>query len=122
MRPHEVDGEQAVVEPCAHDLDPVGQHEGALELTRGDAAMEKDASAVVGLLAAHRELVLDQLDGEIVGCEARHGERDAKVVLADPLDVVRRIALGVLGQSIERALELVKTQQQRRIEQRYATH
>ena len=37
---HQVDRQQAVVEAGAHDLDAVGEHEGALELARGDAAME----------------------------------------------------------------------------------
>ena len=109
LRPHEVDRQQAVVEPRPGHLDAVGQHESALELTGGDAAMQVDAVGVVGLLAPHRQLVLDQLDGEVVGREAGHGQGDAQAVLADPLDIVGRVALGVLRQPFERALELVES-------------
>ena len=121
-RPHQVDRQQAVVETGGRHFDPVGQHEGPLELARGDAAMEKDAVGIVGLLAADRELVLDQFDHQIVGREAGHGQHDAQAVLADPLDIVRRVALGALGQAIKGALELVETQQQGRIEHRHTAH
>src|SRR6185437_11107890 len=63
---HEIDVEQAVVERRAGDLDAVGEHEGALELARGDAAMEVDAILVVGLLAAHDELIVLDLHAQIV--------------------------------------------------------
>jgi hypothetical protein len=111
VRPHEFDRQQAVVEPCPGHLDAVGQHEGALELTGGDAAMEVDAGGVVGLLAPHGQLVFHQLDGEVVGREAGHGQGDPQPVFADPLDIVGRIALSVLRQPFEGALELVKPQQ-----------
>ena len=65
LRPHEVDRQQAVVESRPDHLDAVGQHESALELTGGDAAVKVDAIRIVGLLAPHRQLVLDQLDGEV---------------------------------------------------------
>src|SRR5471030_498997 len=84
--------------------------------------MEIHAVRLVDLLAAHRELVLDQFDRQILGAETRDGERDAQAVLADLLDIVRRVAFGALGQPVERALELVEAQQQRRVEYRYATH
>src|SRR6185437_7203760 len=84
--------------------------------------MEEDPIGLVGLLATHRELVLDQFDHQLLDREACNGQRDAQAVLADFLDIVRRVAFGVLRQAIERALELVETQQQRRIEHRHATH
>jgi hypothetical protein len=42
----QLDVEQPVVEECALDLDALGQHEGALELPRRDAAMEEDAPSL----------------------------------------------------------------------------
>jgi hypothetical protein len=78
-----------------------------------NTAMEKyPVGIVIGLLAADRELVFHQFDGKIAGRKARHGENDAQAIFTDPLDIVRRVALGILGQSVERALKLVEAQQQ----------
>ncbi len=114
--------EQTIVEIGPSHFNPFRQHERPLELAGGDAAMEEHPRRVVGLLAAHRQLVLDQLDHQVVDREPGDGQGDAQPVLANPLDVVRRVALGVLGQSVQGALELVEAQQQGRIEHRYATH
>ena len=62
--------EQPVVEPRSRHVDPFGQHEAALELPRGDAAMQEDALGIVLLAAAHHELVVLDRDGEIVEREA----------------------------------------------------
>ena len=40
LRPHQVDRQQPVLQVRVQHLHAVGQHEGALELARGDAAME----------------------------------------------------------------------------------
>ena len=74
--------------------------------------MEVDAVGVLGLLAAHRELAFNQFDREVAGREAGHGKDDPQSILADPLDIVGGIALGILGQPVERALKLVEAQQQ----------
>ena len=57
----------------ARDLDAVGQHEAALELARGDAAVQEDpAFGVLGLAAADHELVVLERDREVVLGEAGH--------------------------------------------------
>ena len=84
--------------------------------------MKKYPVTVVGLLAADGKLALHKLDGEIGGREAGDRQDDTQPVFADPLDIVGRIALGILGQPVECALELVEAQKQGRIENRYATH
>jgi hypothetical protein len=48
------------------DLDPVGQYEAALELARRDPAMEEHALPVIlGLLAAHDELLVLHGDRQV---------------------------------------------------------
>ncbi len=42
LGPVEIDRQQAVIERGARNLDPFGQHEAALELARGDAAIDED--------------------------------------------------------------------------------
>src|SRR5438552_3055550 len=79
---HEIDMEQAIVEPGSRYLDPFGEHEGTLELARRDAAMQVDALLVVGLPAPHDELVVLDLDREVVHSEASDGTRDAQLGLA----------------------------------------
>ena len=59
--------------------------------------MEEDPVGVVGLFAADGQLAFDQLDDEVVGREAGDGQGDAQTVLADPFDIVGRIALRALG-------------------------
>ena len=49
-------------------------------------------------------------------------QHDAQAVLADPLDIVRRVALGALGQAVKCTFELVEAQQQRRVEHRHTAH
>src|SRR6185437_12520667 len=120
---HEIDIEQTVVERGAGHLDTVGQYEGALELARGDAAMKVDAILVVGLLAAHDELIVLDLHAQIVHGEAGDGERDAQRVLAGLLDIVGRIAVARrLADAIEGTLELIESQKQRRVEERETRH
>src|SRR5258707_13064539 len=115
---HQVDVQQPIVERGARHLDAVGQHEGALELARGDAAVEIDAVLVVGLLAAHDELVVLDLDVEIGHREAGDGERDAQGILAGLLDIAGWIAVARrLADAIERSLELIETKKKRRVEE-----
>ena len=111
--------EEPIVEPGAAHLDPLSQHKGALELAGRDAAVEMDAVGVVGLLAADDELVFLDRDRQVGHRKPRHRQGDAQLVLAELLDTVGRIAVaGDLVDPIERPLERLKTQQQRRIEQR----
>ena len=73
------------------------------------------------------ELVL--LDGhvELVAGEARDRQRDAQpfgpaVLTGDPLDVVGRIAVGGLGDAIERTLDLVEAEQEGTRKRRNSRH
>src|SRR5438477_7045746 len=113
LRPHQVDVEQAVVEPGVLHLDAFGQHESALELACGNAAMQVNALALVLLLATHDELVVLQKDVEIIERESRHRQRQAQRLLAGLLDIVRRIAIALrLGDAIEHALEMIEAEEQ----------
>ena len=105
--------QQAVLERGAGDLDAVGQHEAALELARGDAAMQEDpALGVVVLPAADQELVVLQRDREVGLGEPRHRQRDAVRGFAALLDVARRIAVAAgLGGALDQPVELLETQE-----------
>src|SRR5579883_3382480 len=54
----EIDVQEPILEPGAGDLDAVGEHERALKLARGNAAVEIDPILVVDLLAADDQLVV----------------------------------------------------------------
>jgi len=93
------------------------QHEGALELARRDAAVEIVAGLVVLLPAADDQLVLLDSHVELIAGETRNRQRDPQtfrlaVLACDPLDVVGRIAVGGLGDAVERTLDLVKSEQE----------
>jgi len=113
LRPAEIDTEQTIVEAGARHFDALRQDEAALELPRGNATMQIDALSVIGLLAADHELIVFNLNREIGDGKSGHGQSDAQSVLADLLDVVRRICVRrSFRHPIERALELVEPEQQ----------
>ena len=123
LGPDKVDMQQPVVEPRPADLDPFRQHEGALELARGDAAMQINPLGIVGLLAADDELIILDGDAEIAHRKSGDGEGDAQRIFAELLDVVGRIPVARdLADAVERPLEMVETEQQRRVEQRQSRH
>src|SRR6185437_8356 len=100
---HEIDMQQAMLEAGALHHDMVGELESALEAARGDAAMEERRVFDLGLLlAANGKSVLLHLDVEVAVAEAGDGHGDAIVVLADPLDIVGRIARGLALEGRER--------------------
>src|SRR6266851_1032119 len=122
-RPYQIDMEQPVFEPRAAHLDALRENEGALKLPRGDPAVQIDALPIVGLLAADHQLVVFDGDAQIGHREAGDSEGDAQLVFAELLDVVRRIAVaGDLVDPVERPLEMLEPQEQRRVEQRHARH
>src|SRR3954464_7278722 len=99
-------------------MHPLRQHEGALEVARGDAAMDVLPRLVVLLTAANDELVF--LNGyiELVAGEPRYRQRDPKplglaVGTVAALDIVGRVAIGTLDDAIERPLDFVESQQER---------
>src|SRR5262249_48693061 len=107
------DMEEPVIEPRAAHLDAFGQHEGALELARRDAAVQIHALRIVGLLAADDELVVFDRDAEVTHGEAGDRQRDAQRVLAELLDIIGRVSVARnLADPIERPLEMVEPQEQ----------
>ena len=104
--------EQAVLQVGALDLDMVGQLEAPLERAGRDAAVQELASLVLGLLlAADVESLLLDVDLQLILAEARHRHGNAVLVLAEPLDVVGRVDVGLRleagpgAQQIEQAVK-----------------
>src|SRR5262249_15005556 len=96
----------------------ISQHESALELARGDAAMEVLARFVVLLTPANHQLAFLDADIELIPRESCNCERNTQAlrvlpITGQPLDVVGRIAIGHLGNAIEHALDLVEAEEER---------
>ena len=75
------------------------------------------ALLVILLPSTNDELALLDRYVELVAGEARDCQRDPQAVglavgTSDPLDVVGRIAVGSLGDAIERTLDLVEPEQE----------
>src|SRR5437899_5348751 len=118
LRPGQIDRQQPVFQIRAQHLHPLRQHEGALEVARGDAAMDILPGLVVLLAAPDYELVF--LNGyiELVAGKSRYRQRDPQafglaVAAVAPLDVVRRITVGAFDDAIERTLDFVESQKER---------
>src|SRR5215203_7011756 len=77
LRPGEVDRQQPVFQVRAQHLHPLRQHEGALEVARGDAAMDVLPGLVILLPAPNHELIVLNRYIELVAGKTRHRERDA---------------------------------------------
>src|SRR5256884_1810295 len=107
LRPGKVDGQQPVFQIRAQHMHPFRQHEGALEVARGDAAMDVLPGLVVLLAAPDHELVFLNGHIELVAGKSRHRERDAQpfglaVGTVTPLDVVGRTTIGAFDDAVER--------------------
>src|SRR6202163_4080590 len=118
LRPSQIDRQQPVFQVRAQHLHPLRQHESALEVARGDAAMDVLPGLVVLLAAPDHELVF--LNGyiELVAGKTRHRQRDPQpfglaVSAVAPLDIVGRVTVGALDDAIERTLNLVESKQER---------
>src|SRR5215217_2396181 len=118
FRPGKVDRQQPVLQIRAQHLHPLRQHEGALEVARGDAAMDVLPGFVILLAAADDELIF--LNGyiELIAGKSGDGERDPQplggaVAAVAALDVVGRITVGTLDHAIERTLDFVEAKQER---------
>src|SRR5579864_349410 len=72
LRAHQVDRQQSVLQIRPQYLHAVRQHESALELAGGDAAVDVLPAFVVVLPAADDELALLYADIELVAGETRH--------------------------------------------------
>src|SRR5471030_2717892 len=113
-----IDQQQPVLQVGALHLHAVRQHEGALELARGDAAVEILPALVVLLSSADHQLTFLDADVELIAGEAGDGKRDTEPlrilpIAGQPFDVVRRVAVGPFGDAVEHALDLVEAQQER---------
>src|ERR1700754_2475866 len=118
LRPGEINRQQPVFQVRAQHLHPLRQHEGALEVARGDAAMDVLPGLVVLLAAPDHELVF--LNGyiELIAREASDRQRDAQafglaVGTVATLDIVGRITVGAFDDAIERTLNFVEPKQER---------
>ncbi len=118
LRPGQIDRQQPVFQVRAQHLHPLRQHEGALEVARGDAAMDVLPGLVVMLAAPDHELVF--LNGyiELVAGKTSHRQRDSQafrlaVAAIAPLDIVGRITVGAFDDAIERTLDFVESKQER---------
>src|SRR3546814_16265998 len=77
----EIDMQQSALQGGTCDLDTLGQHEAALELARGDAAMQIEPALVVNLLTTNYELPhLDQHRKIRVGQSGQAQVNDNEVV------------------------------------------
>src|ERR1700719_4466576 len=110
FRPGEIDRQQPVFQVRAQHEHPLRQHKGALEVARGDAAMDVLPGLVVLLASADDELGF--LNGyiELVAGKTRHRQRDPQafglaVGTVATLDIVGRIAVGTLDYAVERTLD-----------------
>lgn len=83
-----VDVKQAGIKISAENFDVVGKDEAALELPRGDSAVQVDALRIILLPAADRQLVLFDFDIEIVHGETGDGQRDAQSLFIHLFDIV----------------------------------
>src|SRR5690606_14178618 len=70
--------QQPVLQRSLAHLQPVGQHESALELPRGDAAMKVGAPFLLGATTADHELVVLDRDLEVVAVEPGHRKGDTE--------------------------------------------
>src|ERR1700692_2851949 len=118
LRPGKIDRQQPVLQIRAQHLHPLRQHKRALEVARGDAAMDVLPGLVFLLATPDHELVF--LNGyiELVAGKSRHRQRDAQafglaVGAVAALDVVGRITVGAFDDAIERTLDFVESQQKR---------
>src|SRR5271168_895220 len=105
FRPGEIDRQQPVFQVRAQHQHPLRQHEGALEVARGDAAMDVLPGLVVLLAAPDDELVFLNGHIELIAGKTCHRERDAQpfglpIAAVAALDVVGRITVGALDDAI----------------------
>src|ERR1700689_2086971 len=97
LRAHQVDRQQSVLQVRPQYLHAVRQHEGALELARGDAAVDVLPAFVVLLPAADDELARLNADMGLAAGKPRDRKCNAQAfrtvpVSRDAFDVVGRIA------------------------------
>src|SRR5215467_10140430 len=118
LRSCQVDRQQSALQIRTQNLHSVGEHEGALELARRNAAMEILAGLVVLLAPANDKLAFLQRHVELIARETGNRQRDAQalrlaVLPGDPFDVVGRVAVRSLGNAVERTLDFIEAKKER---------
>src|SRR5208282_5046097 len=118
---------QSVLQLRARHLHAVRQHESALELARGDAAMDVLPAFVIELATADDELALLYRDIELVAGETCDRQRNSQAfgtvpVARNPLDIVGGIAVRGFADPIEHALDLVEAKQEGTRKRRNSGH
>jgi hypothetical protein len=116
--PGKIDRQQTMPEICACNFHAFRQHKDALELASGDAAMEILASLVVLLPPPNHELTFLDGDIELVAGETCDRQRDPQpfglaLIALQPFDVVGGIAIRAFDDTVEHALDLVKSEKER---------
>jgi hypothetical protein len=104
--------QQTVIKPSGPHLDPLGQHEGALELPRGDAAMQEYPPLhLLILLALDHQLIIFDGDLEIVHAEPGNRQRDTQFLRPGLLDIIRRITIGAgFTRALEQLLKMIEAE------------
>jgi hypothetical protein len=120
---------QAVLQAGACHLDPFGQGKGALELSRGNTAMQENAlcpvrvAAVILLLTTDQQLSAFDRDRQITLGEAGDSQRDTKAAWSRHFDIEWRVTVRPgAGRSFNQTFKLIKAQQQRVGRKRNACH
>jgi hypothetical protein len=109
---HQLDGEQAILQIGALDAHEVGQLGAAFERAGGNPRMELIAflGAVLRLAARDHQQVLLLGDVDLVTFEAGYGKRDPVAVIADALEIERRVIVRLVAaravlEEIEQTIE-----------------
>lgn len=107
---HQVDLQDAILEPCIFDVDMIGQIELAAERPSRDAMVKVLVVAGRALAGFDGQHVLLGRDGDVLRAEARQRQGDLVEILAGPLNVVGGVVVLVAGskrlvEKIENAVE-----------------
>src|SRR5262245_52933627 len=127
LRPGQIDRQQPVLEIGTQHFHAIREHEGALELARRYAAMKIVPGLFLLLSPTDQELALLNRHVELITREPGDRERNAQalrsaVLASDPFDVVGRVAVGRLGNAIERSLDLVEPKKEGTGQRRNSGH
>jgi hypothetical protein len=106
LRALQFDGKQAVFQRGASHLYSVRENERALELPRGNPAMQECSFRRLALLPANHELRVLYAYAEVGEIETRDRERDSQPIGSDMFDIIWRIGIlsrfrGVIEQTLD---------------------
>lgn len=123
FRPGKINMQETVLKVCSGNVNTIGQNEGPLKLTPRDTAVYPGSLGIISLLATNNQLIILNGYRQVLFGKPRNGKGNPKTTIIKLLNIVGRIAfLWMLRNLVEQALDLVKAQQQRRIEITLASH